>query len=232
LLKDKLSSTPVLAFPYFKLSFILTTDDSSVGVVAVSSQVQGGIERPILLSSRQLNKSESLLSLRIGYPSSCMGHKILQLLPYRARVLVRTDYATLRFLRSFAENNSRLMRCSLRLSEFQLDIEHVPGSKVKQVDALSRHVGLVEPQIMSKEFIIREQKKDSFCKEHVQNCQTVNSEYFLDMDDALYRRAKGKLPKLVVPVSDARRNSRKSQPHLYRSPRSKRTLGLIPLKYW
>jgi hypothetical protein len=83
---------------------------------------------------------------------------------------VRTNQAAHRFLRNFAENNSRLMRWSLRLSEFQFDIEHVPGSKIKQFDALSRHGGLLEePQIMSKELIIREQK-DSFCKEQVQHC--------------------------------------------------------------
>ena len=57
------------------------------------------------------------------------------------------------------------MRWSLRLSEFQFDIEHVPGSKIRHVVALSRYVGLVEePRFMSKEFMIREQKEYSFCK--------------------------------------------------------------------
>jgi len=92
---------------------------------------------------------------------------------------VRTDHAALRFLRNFAENNSRLMRWALRLSEFQFEIEHVPGSKIKHVGALSRHVGLVEEtQLMSKELMMREQKKDSFCIEQVQNRLTANSQYF------------------------------------------------------
>jgi hypothetical protein len=56
---------------------------------------------------------------------------------------VRTDYAAVTFLRNFADN-SRLMRWSLLLSEFDFEIEHAPGSKIKHVDALSRHVGLVE----------------------------------------------------------------------------------------
>jgi len=34
---------------------------------------------------------------------------------------------------------------------------------------------------MSKEIMMKEQKKDLFCKEQVQNCLTANSEYFLDM---------------------------------------------------
>ena len=57
------------------------------------------------------------------------------------------------------------MRWSLRLSEFDFEIEHVPSSKIKHVDALSRHVGLVEEtHLMSKEIMMKEQKKDLFCK--------------------------------------------------------------------
>ena len=52
LLKNKLTNTPVLTFPNFKVSFILTTDASSVGLGAVLSQVQEGIERPVSFVSR------------------------------------------------------------------------------------------------------------------------------------------------------------------------------------
>ena len=61
-MKSKLSNTPVLAFPDFKLPFILTTDASRIGLGAVLSQVQEGIERPISFGSRQLNKGESAYS--------------------------------------------------------------------------------------------------------------------------------------------------------------------------
>jgi hypothetical protein len=46
-LKDKLCTTPVLAFPNFKLPFIVTTDASKLAVAAVLSQVQDDVERPI-----------------------------------------------------------------------------------------------------------------------------------------------------------------------------------------
>jgi len=63
------------------------------------------------------------------------------------------------------------------LCEFDFEIEHVPGSKIKHVDALRRHVGLVEDnQLMSKELMLREQKKDSFCKEQIQNRRITNVE--------------------------------------------------------
>ena len=90
---------------------------------------------------------------------------------------MRTDHAALKFLRNFADNNSRLMRWSLRLSEFDFEIEHVPGTKIKHVDALSKHVGLVEgTQLMSKELMLMEQKKDLFCKQQIQNQLTTNGE--------------------------------------------------------
>jgi hypothetical protein len=56
-LKCKLSNTPVLAFPDFNVPFILTTDASTVGLGAVLSQVQEGIERLISFANRQLNKA-------------------------------------------------------------------------------------------------------------------------------------------------------------------------------
>jgi hypothetical protein len=58
---------------------------------------------------------------------------------YGKQFLVRTDHAAFKFVRNFADN-SRLMRCSLRLSEFDFQIEHVPGSKIRHVDTLSRHM--------------------------------------------------------------------------------------------
>jgi hypothetical protein len=48
----------VLAFPDFKLPFILTTDASKVAIRAILSQVQNGIECPIAYASRQLNNAE------------------------------------------------------------------------------------------------------------------------------------------------------------------------------
>ena len=50
-LKQKLSTTPVLAFPNFGLPFILTTYASKVAIAAVLSQVQDEVERPIAFAS-------------------------------------------------------------------------------------------------------------------------------------------------------------------------------------
>ena len=148
--------------------------------------------------------------------------------------LVRTEHAALKFLRNFAENNSRLMRWSLRLSEFDFEIEHVPGTKIKHVDALSRHVGLVEDtQLMSKELMLREQKKDLFCKQQIQDRLNTTGEYFLEMDGVLYRRMKGKQPKLVVPQSLVQDViAENHNPIFVAHPGNKKTFELIFLRYW
>ena len=97
----------------------------------------------------------------------------------RKRFLVKRDHISLKFLGTFADNNSRLMLWSLSPSEFDFEFEHVPGSKIRHADALSRHVGLVEEtQLMNKELMIREQKKESFSKEQVLNRLTANGEFF------------------------------------------------------
>jgi len=202
-LKSKLSNTPVLAFPDFNVPFILTIDASVVGLGAVLVQVQEDIERPISFASRQLNKAKSDYSAaELETLAVVWATKYFRCYLCGKNFLVRTEYAALNFLRNFADHKSRLMRWSLRLSEFDIEIEYVPGSKIKHVDALSRHVGLVEDtQLLSKELMLREQNKDSFCNEQIQNRLTTSGGYFLDMDGVLYRRVKGKQPKLVVPQS-------------------------------
>jgi hypothetical protein len=53
----------------------------------------------------------------------------------------RNNHSALTYLKKFA-GNSRLMRLSLRLSDFDFSVKHNPGSKISHVDAPSRHVGM------------------------------------------------------------------------------------------
>ena len=61
-MKDRLSTTPVVAYPKFELLFILTTDTPKVSVPAILSQVQDGIERTIAYASRQMKRVEEAYS--------------------------------------------------------------------------------------------------------------------------------------------------------------------------
>ena len=50
------------------------------------------------------------------------------------------------------------MRWNLRLAKFVFDVEHRPGAKIRQVDALSRHVqAMTTEQSFSKNLVRAEQ---------------------------------------------------------------------------
>ena len=57
-LKSALVTPPILAYPSEKAVFILDTDASSVGLGAVLSQVQDGVEKIVAYYSRVLNSIE------------------------------------------------------------------------------------------------------------------------------------------------------------------------------
>ena len=81
--------------------------------------------------------------------------------------------------------------------------------------------------------MLREQKKDLFCKQQIQNRLNTNGEYFLDMDGVLYRRMKGKQLKLVVPHSLMQDIiAENHDPIFVDHTGSRRTFELISLKYW
>ena len=51
---------PILAYPNYKLPFILHTDSSLEGHVAVLYQVQNGVKRVIAYAYRSVNKTEMI----------------------------------------------------------------------------------------------------------------------------------------------------------------------------
>jgi len=140
-LKEILCSEQVLAYPDFNSQFILTTDASKVAVAAILSQVQEGAERPIAFASRQMNKTEqNYCASEAEMLAVIWATKQFRCYLFGKRFTVRTDHFALTYLHKFAGNNSRLMRRSLRLAEFDFDIEYRPGTQIRHADALSRHV--------------------------------------------------------------------------------------------
>ena len=57
-LKSLFCQAPILAYPDYKLPFVLHTDSSLEGLGAVLYQIQNGVKRVIAYASRSLNKSE------------------------------------------------------------------------------------------------------------------------------------------------------------------------------
>jgi len=60
---------------------------------------------------------------------------------YGKRFVVRTNHSALTYMQNFTDNNSRLLRWSLKLSELDIVVEQRLGPKIGNADALSRHIG-------------------------------------------------------------------------------------------
>jgi len=134
------------------------------------------LREPFLFQASSLIKQSAYASPELETLAFVWATKYFRCYLYGKQFLVITDHAALNFLRNFADPKSHNMRWSLSLSQLEFEIEHVTGSKIKQVDALSRHVGLVVvTQLISKDLMLREQK-NSICKAKVQNRLTTQDE--------------------------------------------------------
>lgn len=139
MLKSRLTSTPILAFPDFTKPFILDTDASQEGIGAVLSQECDGKEAVIAYASRTLSKPERRY---------CVTRKELLAVvtfihhfrPYLLGrpFMLRTDHSSLAWLQSFKEPEGQLARWMERLQEYNFTIVHRQGSQHRNADALSR----------------------------------------------------------------------------------------------
>ena len=138
-LKVGLTSPPILPMPTDSGNYILDTDASDTAIGAVLSVRQNRNKRLIAYASRRLDRRE------INY---CVTRKellaIVHFMRYFRQYLldrqfrVRTDHAALTWLRRLREPIGQQARWLEMMKEFDFVIEHRPGSKHKNVDALSR----------------------------------------------------------------------------------------------
>jgi hypothetical protein len=206
-----------------------------VAVAAILSQVQDGVEKPIAYASRLLNKAErSYTASQIEMLTLVWATKYFRCYLYGKKFLVRTDHSALTYLRNFAENNSRLLRWSLKLSELDFTVEQRAGSKIPHVDALSRHVAtVIHEDILDRNNILREQAKDDFCVKQKPGIYSSRREFFLDDKGVMYRRQIGNKHQLVVPKNLIHHIIKVNHDPVYVAhPGVKRTYDLISLNYW
>lgn len=140
LLKEKMTSAPVLINPDYGKPFILQCDASTYGIGAVLAQADDeGNERPIAFMSHKLNKSQrnytiteleclAVVTAIAKYRSYIEGHEFK----------VITDHSSLKWLMSQKDLSGRLARWSLKLQGFNFSIEHRKGRDNVVPDTLSR----------------------------------------------------------------------------------------------
>ena len=139
-LKEKLVTTPILAYPDFNRPFILDTDASDIGIGAVLSQRdEERRERVVAYASRTLSKAER---------KYCVTRRELLAVvaftqhfrPYflGREFLLRTDHGSLTWLQSFKNPEGQLARWLEKLQELNFTIVHRQAKSHQNADALSR----------------------------------------------------------------------------------------------
>ena len=139
-LKKSLLTAPVLAYPDMDRQFLLDTDASGTGIGGVLSQVQpDGEERPVAYASFTLNKSQRryCTTKRELLAVVVMIEHFKQYLLGR-HFVVRTDHASLLWLKAFKDPEGILARWLTRLELYNFQMKHREGRLHMNADTLSR----------------------------------------------------------------------------------------------
>lgn len=141
-LKAMLKNAPVLSAPNFSQSFKLSVDASDVGVGGVLIQEdKSGVDHPVCYFSKKLNKHQKNYST---IEKECLAlilalqHFEVYVTSALSPIIVYSDHNPLTFINKMKDKNRRLLRWSLILQEYNIDIKHIRGKDNVIADALSR----------------------------------------------------------------------------------------------
>jgi hypothetical protein len=151
-LKQSLLTSPVLAYPQFdsKEPFILDTDwsgdENTIG--GVLSQKQAGCKKVIAYGAQKLSRSQQNYA-----PTKDELWAIVHFCHYWRYFLqhpsfpfiIRIDHQSLQYMEGMETPSGMIMRWFNTLSNFNFSIEHRPGKKHANGDALSRCAHAGEP---------------------------------------------------------------------------------------
>ena len=145
-LKAACLQAPILAFPDFNKPFLLETDASGRGLVAVLSQKQAdGRYHPIAYASRVINKTEQRYHsnkqefLTLKWAVTDQFHEYLS--PYgknRNEFVVHTDNNPLMYIFSSANLDAAGQRWVAHLASYNFSLEYQKGKDNTVGDFLSR----------------------------------------------------------------------------------------------
>ena len=144
-LKQRLITAPIMGYPRDEGQYILDTDASGFAIGAVLSQVQidpDGTkrERVISYASRVLRPPETRYCARRRELLAVVDFvKHFRAYLYGRSVIIRTDHASLGYIRSLKDINDQFARWIERLEECDYRIEVRRGVKHSNADGLSRY---------------------------------------------------------------------------------------------
>ena len=143
ILKAILKTEPVLLAPNFaKKKFKLAVDASDTGAGSVLMQENGnGVDHPVSYFSKKFNKHQKNYST---IEKECLSlilalqHFEVYVTSSSSPIVVFSDHNPFIFIHKMKNKNQRLLRWSLLLQEYNLDIRHIKGKDNIISDTLSR----------------------------------------------------------------------------------------------
>ena len=140
MLKQKLTSPPILIFPDFEKEFVLQTDASGTAIGYVLGQHDNNKNlRIIAYGGRMLRKPEQKWDVK---DRECLAlvTAIKQFHVYLAntKFQVYTDHIALQYLKRIKESTGRLARWSIYLQGYNFEVQYKPGREMVCADFLSR----------------------------------------------------------------------------------------------
>ena len=145
-MKEALTNPPVLGLPNTYDPSILDTDASDVSIGSELIQVQNGEERVIAYSSFALTPEQKkycttrkeLLSI-VRFTRHFRHHLLGRIFT------VRTDHSSLTWLLKYKDPEGQIARWMEELSQYNMVVQHRPGTKHGNADALSRRPDRLTP---------------------------------------------------------------------------------------
>ncbi|XP_070667526.1 uncharacterized protein [Malus domestica] len=138
-LKTLLTTTPIIAAPNWSLPFELMCDASDYAVRAILGQQKDKRPQVIYYASRTLNDAQlNYATTEKELLAVVFALEKFRSYLVRAKVIVYTDHAALKYLLSKKDAKPRLIHRILLLQEFDLEIIDKKGSENMVADHLSR----------------------------------------------------------------------------------------------
>ena len=138
-LKSRLSTCPVLRPPDYSLPFCMSVDASDVATGSVLFETVEGIDRLICFCSKKLDSHQRHHStIEKEVLSLVLSVRVFSVYFESSPIKVYTDHNPLIFLQRMAPHNQKLLRWSLEIHQYNLEILHRSGKDNLLPDLLSR----------------------------------------------------------------------------------------------
>ena len=139
ILKEKLTTAPVLLLPDPNKPFTITTDASDFAIGAVLTQDQGKGEQPVAYESRKLSPAEQNYAVHEKELLAIVhAIRIWRMYLEGRRFTVITDHASLEYIKTQTNLSRRQARWLETLQANDFEVKYRPGKTNVVADALSR----------------------------------------------------------------------------------------------